>query len=484
MNDGSGRGDYQDEESSLAQRHAALRALAQAQISAAAPPPPTSPAAIPGMARPLARRGGARRWIISALSVLVVVAVVVVVVVNILGASRLSASVKPMLRINPQADGLNCVSQIAWSPDGKDIAALGNLHDCGGSAFDSQTGVVYIYSAATGKVIEQEHTDSVIFRDNAVASLIASHTNASRSPSMLDYFSLTWTPDGQSLLLYFNLYISSGGNGQADFGGNGLLRLRLGQTAGTTVWLDRYSGMQSGDTERWDLSTGQSMQAPQPAAATAYRWGSDGALLSASPPSDGAIGSPDGGKSFTIWQNGSLSYPSIQSSPNAPPSIVAHDISWDANITPISPDGRYYYTYFPIGADLTPPSTVFVQPGAPKVSPHDKALLALALKMTLATTPSQPLTYMVTYRPDGRLLAAVQFNGAGEGNAAPATFTVSIYNTATGALVKRLMPNFTDLQSGSAGQETLEWSPDGSHLLLADNTFGAITVWGPGALPM
>lgn len=106
------------------------------------------------------------------------------------------------------------------------------------------------------------------------------------------------------------------------------------------------------------------------------------------------------------------------------------------------------------------------------------------MKMTSDTMLSQPSTLLVTYRPDGHLLAVVQFNGAGEGSATPATFTVSIYNTATGTLVKRLTPNFIGLQSGSAGQETLEWSPDGSRLLLADNAFGAIMVWGPDALPV
>jgi hypothetical protein len=27
------------------------------------------------------------------------------------------------------------------------------------------------------------------------------------------------------------------------------------------------------------------------------------------------------------------------------------------------------------------------------------------------------------------------------------------------------------------------WSPDGKRLLLQDNVYGAITIWGPGALP-
>lgn len=242
------------------------------------------------VARLRMRRGGTRRWIISALSVLAVVAVIVVVVVNIMGNLRSSgASAKPMLRINSQGDGLNCVSQIAWSPDGKEIAALGNLQNCGGSSSVSQTGVVYIYSATTGKMIEKVLTDRMIFHDNAVAQLIASHTNASSQPTVLIYLSLTWTPEGQSLLLSFNLDIPANRNGAPDTSASGLLRVHLSHTASANVWLDHYIGVQVGDFERWDLTTGQSVQAPQPAAAVAYRWGSGGALLPVSAPSNGAL---------------------------------------------------------------------------------------------------------------------------------------------------------------------------------------------------
>jgi Tol biopolymer transport system component len=92
----------------------------------------------------------------------------------------------------------------------------------------------------------------------------------------------------------------------------------------------------------------------------------------------------------------------------------------------------------------------------------------------------------VTWRPDGRLLAAIAANndsGNGAGASSAPTFTVSVYDTSTGKLVKQVTPNFTDMQVGSSSNQSLVWSPDGSRLLLVDNVYGAITIWGPGALP-
>jgi hypothetical protein len=67
-----------------------------------------------------------------------------------------------------------------------------------------------------------------------------------------------------------------------------------------------------------------------------------------------------------------------------------------------------------------------------------------------------------------------------------AAVAISIYDTASGKLVKQVMPDFTGLSASPAATGSsvaLLWSPDGSRLLLADNVYGVITVWRPGALP-
>lgn len=493
MSEDEGREPLTDDLSGLAARQAALRALAQAQPQeSAAPTTPHTASALPRLPGAPARRGSAHRWIISALSVLAVAVVVAVVVANIVGGSRPStANAKPMLRIVPASANMACSSQVAWSADGKRVAVLGNLNDCGGSQADSQTGVVFIYDAANGKLLQQAHPDQVIFRDNTVGDWVAKNTTPTSAAASLMYMSLTWTPDGQSVLLYFGIFADNpSSNGGAAT--SGLLRLGLGSDALTKVWLDHYLGMQSGDFERWDLTTGTSVQESMPPAATAYRWGDGGALIPTSGPSDGAVGAVDGGKFFSAWQSGNLSNPSFQSSPQATPVTTYSEVIWSAQLNPISPDGRYYYSYFPALVALTPPSTSFTQPGAQRAAPHDKALLTLAQRMTQPSAASSSsgattmaTTPLIAYRPDGRLLAEVSFNAVNDPNrVTPATFTISLYNTETGALVKRLTPSFTGLQAGNGGQEVLAWSPDGSRLLLSDNAYGAITIWGPGALPV
>jgi WD40 repeat protein len=87
----------------------------------------------------------------------------------------------------------------------------------------------------------------------------------------------------------------------------------------------------------------------------------------------------------------------------------------------------------------------------------------------------------LAWRPDGKLLAALYPNASAP--VGDSAFTISLYDTATGKLVKRLTPDLSRLQVGESGIETLSWSPDGKRLLLIDNVYGAITIWGPGALP-
>jgi WD40 repeat protein len=322
----------------------------------------------------------------------------------------------------------------------------------------------------------------VIFNASSVSTVIAANTTPTSSPVMLAYTYLTWAPNGQALLIGFNLYFSTE-SGQSSAGVNGLLLLGLSHASPTHVWIDKIQSLQVGTVERWDLASGASTLVPEPPVATAYHWNSDGTLAPATGASDGPIGMPDGGHAFSVWQSGSLGHPTYQPGPNTAPVTRAQDIGWAANLLPVSPDGHYFYSYFPSGFSLVPPSTKTIVPGEATHAPRDKALLTLAQAMTNATNPSQSPETWVTWRIDGQRLAAITLNGAGAGDASPSAFTVSIYDTASGNLLKRLTPSFNGLQSGSAGAETLQWSPDGSRLLLADNAYGSITIWGPGALP-
>jgi WD40 repeat protein len=98
--------------------------------------------------------------------------------------------------------------------------------------------------------------------------------------------------------------------------------------------------------------------------------------------------------------------------------------------------------------------------------------------MMSAPSPSQNTTVIISWRPDGSYLAAYTPNAA---SPSPANFTTSIYDTASGKLIRRVAPDFSDLGAGSGGggvtSMPLLWSPNGSYLLVAEGLYGTITIW-------
>ncbi|HEX8997612.1 MAG TPA: hypothetical protein VF812_16415 [Ktedonobacterales bacterium] len=465
-------------------RRSALRALAQAR-----PLTSGSGESQPGSTSPFATRLDAPprspwRRIGSTLSVLAVIVVIGVVVANILGVLRLNTRPMPatVLRLNPIGDGLSCVTEIAWSPNGKLVAAMGNTVRCGGSAQNSQTGTVYLYDAHSGKLTAQLHPDAAVFKAYAVQQYIAANPTAARGVTSLLYAGMTWMPDSRALVFQFSLESSpSAGSESIVMIVNGILSLSIKDSAASSVWLNAIQPNPNLPFVNWDLTTGGTSQSPMPAAATAYRWGADGQLIPDNSSSAGPVGAPNSGDRFTIWQSGVLEYAERAPDPQTSSTADVQDVMWNTNLSPISPDGRYFYGYFPAYGSLTPPSTQHVFARERRIAPRDKALLALAQQMTQDAHPTTFTHMFVTWRPDGRYLAALPANA--KAPALASAFTVSIYDTTTGKLIKQLTPSLAGLQPGAAGVETLAWSPDGAHLLLSDNFYGSITIWGPDQLP-
>ncbi len=508
-----------DDENDLARRQAALRSLAQSQAQQpdsvrATPQKPAPPAPSEKLAQsaPSARtapsstlaalvsgrpsRGGGRRGAIIGVVLLVVVVIASVAVGAhfVMGQRVTLPAPKPVVQLNPTDDNLGCINTIAWSPDGTEVAMLGNLQgDCEGGSPDSPTDAIFIYGAASGKLVEQLHPDPTIFDSPAVSHFLVDNAKP-LNPAMLFLQSLAWTPDGRSLLMQFNVTVQpsesqSSQNGQSGVPPTigGVLRLSVGRTSQATLWRDtavypQHLQNPNGVVERWDLTEGKAAFMAAPAPATMYRWNSDGTLTPAGSAAGKPIGAPNKGQTFSIWQSGRMQLAQAAPSPNGQPVNVPQDIQWIATFSAISPDGRYYYPYFADYGSLVPPSTKQVVSNESAIEPHDQVLVALARSLSATTLgPNQYAQTLVTWRPDGRLLATLNANTSGD--IASAKFTVSIFDTQTGKLVKQLTPNFAGLQSGNAGNEQLQWSPDGSHLLLMDNVYGAITIWGPGALP-
>jgi hypothetical protein len=501
---GAGQGD------DLARRQAALRSLAQS----ATQQPASAPAATatqPAQAKPASktaqnaaasrgfatliageRRAGRRRGVIAGVSLALLV---VLVVGGMFGArayltQRAAAQPKPVLRLDPLGQSnLGCLQSLVWSPDGSELATLGTLQgNCGGASPDAPTDAIAIYSVSSGRLITLLKPDLDIF-DSAQFKQFAATNNEAAQPMYVYLQGLAWTHDQQALVMSFGVSIQlpEGQNGVTP-GIFGVLRLGVRDAALTKLWANPLSNtITNGALPRWDLTTGDLSHVPQSTNGdTLFMWYEGGYIVPTGTDSGKPIGSPDAGQMFSIWQAGVLQQSTFSDLPNSPPQTQPQEVVWGSQFAVLSPDDRYYLPYFPAYGILIPPSPKPLHAQVQQIEPRDGALLDLA-KTLMATPPTgnQPAQILVTWRPDGQLLASTTMYNPGASPNASATpqFTVTLHDTSSGQVVARLTPNFNGFQNGQAGQEILSWSPDGKHLALVDNVYGAITIWGPGALP-
>ena len=497
---GAGQGD------DLARRQAALRSLAQSATQQPASAPATT-ATRPAQAKPASettrkvaasrgfaaliageRRAGRRRGVIVGVSLGLLV---VIVVGAIFGARayltrRAAAQPKPVLRLDPLGQSnLGCLQSLVWSPDGSELAALGALQgNCGGASPDAPTDAIAIYSVSSGKLITLLKPDLTIF-DSAAVKQFAATNNETAQPMNVYLQGLTWTHDQQALVMTYSVIIQlPEGQSGATPGMFGVLRLGLRNAALTKLWANPLSNtITNGALPRWDLTTGDLSHVPQwTGSSTSYMWFEGGQIAPTGTDSGKPIGSPDTGQMFSIWQAGVLQQSTFSDLPNSAP----QEVVWGSQFAVLSPDDRYYFPYFPAYGVLVPPSPKPLHAQVQQIEPRDGALLDLA-KTLVATPPTrgQPAQVLVTWRPDGQLLASTTMYNPGSNPNTSATpqFTVTLHDTSSGKVIARLTPNFNGFQNGQAGQEMLSWSPDGKHLALVDNVYGAITIWGPGALP-
>lgn len=383
------------------------------------------------------------------------------------------------IRINPLGDGLFCATQVVWSPDSTRIAAVGNSGNCSGAASGRTPGLILVYAVASGHLVQRLQPDAAVLALPAIAQKVAANAAVGGTISTLTYQSLTRTPDDQALLMTFDLELQPNPT-EGSTGIYGLQRLGVTDPSRTTIWLDT-STAHFAPFERWNLLSGAADAPPAPAQAMTYQWNAGGLLVPAGP-AGAPVGAPDGGATFTVWQPGRLLFGTTSDKATEATTVIVRDIGWVSNANPVSPDGHYLYPNMTNAGSLVPPSTQLAVVGGPILKPHDQALVALAQQMMQMPSPSQNTSMLVAWRPDGSYLAAIAPDAAAPTISA---FTIAIYATTSGKVVKQVRPDFTGLSANPAGSGTtvtLTWSPDGSRLLLVDNLYGAITVWGPTAL--
>lgn len=496
---------------------------------------------------PTARRSRTRRgMLVAAISILALIAIGGGIIAHIFQSSAPSAPPSPKTTAStfrPTDDNLFCPMDSAWSPSGKIIATLGYEYDCAQSfpsSYSYHPGIIELYNIETQVSLLINPDRQIDFALNlkpptfATPALGAGVANRNTSQQVIDYGHLLWSPDGRQLGVTFEIHVTTGmtanGSGWTQDTIEGLLLcdsgcFRPSVLSHTLAKGEQPSGM-------WNIATGtyipQTTPAPVQGAssngwyadpalspAVSYRWGSDGKLEAVTPlnattppttaPTD-PVGNPDGGASFTVWQPGYallntyeyLGDPTHRAIQKLPTPIE----TWSTSIAAWSPDGKYlfaagaqgnniYEWRIPLSDEPTPNQASLAAAslvGAPVLPMRDAGLTAALQRFYDASVnlsgPAFPVN--LAWSPNGKWLAAEAVIPKDSGFYSAQDFAVRIYDTATGKVLRTLLPKAT-LSNNNAGhgQGTtfLRWSPDGSHLLFYDDSLADAQIWGPQELP-
>jgi WD40 repeat protein len=378
----------------------------------------------------------------------------------------------------PQEDGIACLADAAWSPDGNSIAVLG-YQDC--PKDDYVPGLVNLYNARSKHLISQLKPDDAILRAinsslspsmrQAVEKILADGPVGGGLP-VIDYEHVTWSPDGQRLAFTFGIAAqqpSVHGVVLMDKDGGSVQVLLQQQPSSGPLYTE------------WDLSRALFVAVSTPASAfplkplpsaLAYHWSTHGTLVPETllstlslpaTPTPGPVGNPDGNTSFTIWQPGSAHLISL-----ADTSRVSTMHTWSTDFTVWSPDGRYLIDGIGLTGLLQPPGQLFPSHKALVVSGLDQAPLLPVHDPALLTVVDRATA--IAWSPNGRILAAYT-----AGN------IINLYNCVNGHKLASLLVH-TKYPAPTAHAVVMRWSPDGSHLLLSSVAWGLISIWSPNHL--
>jgi WD40 repeat protein len=356
--------------------------------------------------------------------------------------------------------------------------------------------------------------------------------NRDTSQQVIDYAHLLWSPDGKRLAVTFMVLLTTKdlGNGGFDTQSiEGVLMLSisggtervLSHTMARSEW---YSGL-------WNLATGAyiPMATPPQRASTdrgwyaapafsqpalGYQWDSDGRLQPVTPlnatsapaSQPGApIGQPDGGKAFSIWQPGTVQLTTRWVGVEPEHNLHMLDTpveTWTTSLASWSADGAYLFagdqggeiSNWRIALDGQPaPDPTDLSRiglvGAPVLPVRDAGMAAILRRYhDTSIDPTAWATQInLAWSPDGKRVAVEAPIARPSGSARVSDFDVSIYDCASGKLLKTLTPKL-QLASvapyGGFGPEVfLRWSPDGKQLLLYYPVLYGAQIWGSRDLP-
>lgn len=493
---------------------------------------PGSAAGAAGGAAAGARQAVRRPWWLAGVALLLAVAVVAGVFLTghltlPLPSGGHSATAAAPLKIAPVTASLVCPQDVAWSPDGTRVAVLGYRDAC----FDPQAffatnqepaGLLIIYNANTGKQLKSIPLDPPIVAafpiNQSVSDTFARYNLAPNLHLVINYSHVVWLPDGKHLAVQFQTYRPTTVPDfqfffrQFEIAGDAINGIWQGDQDGSDVHLTTHVdantqitalGQPLPGVAGWDLSAGSAAPVvpvvPGASAGTlplalGYAWQPGGTVAPQSPFDDaslpasvpaGPVGRA-GDATFTFWQPGTLTVHVL-----AP--LGEHQLPngyvLDTTFAALSPDGRSLTAPLEVSGllepDGQPPNAQIVAndhlDGLPRLPIRDAALRAVLDALTRASADGHNHSAALAWSPNGRYLAA-QVAPATPG-VAPSQYPVTIYDTRSGQLLATLTPL---ANGGNANQQLitdLRWSPDSTHLLLANTLLNAYTIWGPDQLP-
>ena len=484
---------------------------------------------LPPVATTVRRTRG--RWARVGLAVVVLLGVAAAAVWKLHPLTAPTSAVsRPALPVQmlPNADGgMYCTSDMAFAPHSHRLAMLGFEYPCfgsgsvasefytggGGPASASRKetpGLVSLYDTQRGALLGQLHPSALItlHLPQPPAAVLAELTADEINPDVLDYINYThllWSPDGQRLAITFQTFVVTGDPNADAPPGQSFDGILLTDAVGANpqVMLHPINRAHPAAT-LWNLRSGTALPVPTDLAppsvfasvppAHAYQWASDGTLHPQSPfpptpptssapstlPLD-AVGTPEGGATFTPWQAGVVSNGS-QSRPG--PDNLSGASTFAMDTAAWSPDGRFLAQRVGMMGFLVSPQspapdakTLAASPSwaqAPRLPVRDAGLQqAIAVAGTNSFLDARGV--LVAWRPDGKQIAV---------DADRPDHAVILFDCATGQPVATLTPPLHrqgSLLQGFANM--LRWSPDGSQLALYDATVATLTIWSGAQLP-
>jgi hypothetical protein len=367
--------------------------------------------------------------------------------------------------INLADNNLFCPTFAAWSPDGQQVAVLAKLEACS----NPDAGII------TPNVVAVLDTRGNLVRQIDIDASIPGYTKASTPSSLVypQFWGLVWALDGKRVMLPF--WMIAGPDNTSFLAMSGVVVAPVDGQAVKAITSAAFYGY-----DYWDIQANHVIHSnTNLPIATAYQWSSDGKLIAAPHPSTTApVGNPSGGQSFTMWQPGTVLLDRKKSV-----------LSFNENMTILSPDDRYLIPVLGSGGELDSAATDYAQgsDGEYHVAPRDKGLMAAAIRLKNPADPYASQT-SVAWRADGKLIAATDPNllidqiVANLGSDFPAASqSVTIFDSATGSKVLTLktqpLANRLRTFGGLTPQPALAWNAKGNRLSFLDTNFDMLTIW-------